>query len=86
MIAAFWRGTQEVSAADRPVESAAMASEPVHAPLRLLIFDLDGVVYRGTQPVDGAPELVARLHEARIVVRYATNNSMSTRARVRDVG
>lgn len=48
--------------------------------LRLVILDLDGVVYRGDRPVEGAAELVARLHEAGVVVRYATNNSMSTRA------
>jgi glycerol-1-phosphatase len=48
--------------------------------LRLVILDLDGVVYRGERPIEGAVELVGRLHEANIVVRYATNNSMSTRA------
>lgn len=48
--------------------------------LRLVILDLDGVVYRGDRPVDGAVELVGRLHGAGLVVRYATNNSMSTRA------
>lgn len=57
-----------------------MASGPPHPALRLLILDLDGVVYRGMQPVEGARELVARLHDARVRVRYATNNSMSTRA------
>jgi phosphoglycolate/pyridoxal phosphate phosphatase family enzyme len=57
-----------------------MASGSVRPPLRLLILDLDGVVYRGTRPVEGAPELVAQLHVARVAVRYATNNSMSTRA------
>jgi HAD superfamily hydrolase (TIGR01450 family) len=48
--------------------------------LRLVILDLDGVVYRGDQPVDGAAELIGRLHAAGLLVRYATNNSMSTRA------
>lgn len=48
--------------------------------LRLVILDLDGVVYRGDRPVEGAVELVGRLHEADFIVRYATNNSMSTRA------
>lgn len=47
---------------------------------RLVIFDLDGVIYRGDQPVPGAVELVARLHAADILVRYATNNSLVTRA------
>lgn len=46
----------------------------------LVIFDLDGVIYRGDVPVPGAVELVARLHAAGIAVRYATNNSLATRA------
>ncbi|HET8586454.1 MAG TPA: HAD-IIA family hydrolase [Candidatus Limnocylindria bacterium] len=50
------------------------------SPLRLVIFDLDGVVYRGPQAVPGVPPLIARLHDAGIVVRYATNNSMLTPA------
>jgi len=48
--------------------------------LRLVILDLDGVVYRGERPVDGAAELIDRLRGAGLLVRYATNNSMSTRA------
>lgn len=56
-----------------------MASEPPRPVLRLLILDLDGVVYRGNEPVPGAADLVARLHDAGMTVRYATNNSMSTR-------
>jgi phosphoglycolate/pyridoxal phosphate phosphatase family enzyme len=47
--------------------------------VRLVIFDLDGVVYRGTQPVPGAPELVDFLHGSGVAVRFATNNSMATR-------
>lgn len=46
----------------------------------MVILDLDGVVYRGDRPVEGAAELVRRLHGAELLVRYATNNSMSTRA------
>jgi 4-nitrophenyl phosphatase len=48
--------------------------------LRLVIFDLDGVIYRGRQPVSGAAELVAGLRDAGLLVRFATNNSMATRA------
>ncbi|HET7520810.1 MAG TPA: HAD-IIA family hydrolase [Candidatus Limnocylindria bacterium] len=55
-----------------------MASAPGRVP-RLVIFDLDGVVYRGDQPVPGASALVAALHAAGSLVRFATNNSMSTR-------
>lgn len=46
---------------------------------RLVIFDLDGVIYRGTEPMAGARELVAALHVAGTLVRFATNNSMATR-------
>lgn len=48
--------------------------------LRLVIFDLDGVVYRGRQPVPGAAALVAALREHGLLIRFATNNSMATRA------
>jgi 4-nitrophenyl phosphatase len=48
--------------------------------VRLVIFDLDGVVYRGHEPIAGARELVAWLHAAGVAVRFATNNSMVTRA------
>lgn len=47
---------------------------------RLVIFDLDGVVYRGDQPIPGASELVSRLHRDGVLVRFATNNSTATRA------
>jgi phosphoglycolate/pyridoxal phosphate phosphatase family enzyme len=46
---------------------------------RLVIFDLDGVIYRGAQPVPGAAELVAAVHASGAAVRFATNNSMATR-------
>jgi glycerol-1-phosphatase len=48
--------------------------------VRLVIFDLDGVIYRGTDAVPGAAELVAWLHGRDVHVRFATNNSMATRA------
>jgi 4-nitrophenyl phosphatase len=48
--------------------------------LRLVIFDLDGVIYRGSEPVPGAPELVAWLHASGVAVRFATNNSTVARA------
>ncbi len=44
-----------------------------------MIFDLDGVVYRGREPVPGAPELIGWLRSRAILVRYATNNSMASR-------
>ena len=47
--------------------------------LSLVVFDLDGVIYRGRQPVPGAAALVAMLREHGLLVRFATNNSMATR-------
>ena len=47
--------------------------------IRLVIFDLDGVVYRGLEPIEGARELVVALHAAGVAVRFATNNSMVAR-------
>ena len=47
--------------------------------LRLVIFDLDGVIYRGRQPVPGAAPLVAALRKRGLLIRFATNNSMATR-------
>ena len=47
--------------------------------VRLVIFDLDGVIYRGAEPVPGASELVAEMHRRGVLVRFATNNSMVAR-------
>lgn len=52
---------------------------PLPPRVRLVIFDLDGVIYRGDEPVPGAPALVGWLHERQVTVRFATNNSMVTR-------
>ena len=62
----------------RVLSSAAMASLP--SVVRLVIFDLDGVVYRGAEPVPGAADLVDWLHAEGVLVRFATNNSMVARA------
>jgi 4-nitrophenyl phosphatase len=48
--------------------------------LRLVIFDLDGVMYRGRLAVPGAAALVAGLRARGLLTRFATNNSMATRA------
>jgi glycerol 3-phosphatase-2 len=41
----------------------------------LVIFDLDGVVYLGTEPVPGAVAAVNGLRERHVPVVYATNNA-----------
>ncbi|HZP89766.1 MAG TPA: HAD-IIA family hydrolase, partial [Actinomycetota bacterium] len=48
------------------------------------LLDLDGVVYRGDRPVEGAPEAVARLRAAGRRVVFLTNNSSLTPAQVAD--
>mgnify|MGYP002778674760 FL=1 len=43
--------------------------------LQALIFDLDGVVWRGETPIPGAAAAIARLRELGIKPFFATNNS-----------
>lgn len=45
------------------------------SPVRLVIFDLDGVVYRGADPLPGVAEAITSLERAGIAIRFATNNS-----------
>ncbi len=45
----------------------------------LLLVDLDGVVYRGRDPVPGMPELLRRRSAAGDRIVYVTNNSRSHR-------
>ncbi len=44
-------------------------------PYRAYIFDLDGTLYRGQEPIPGAVDAVARLKAAGAIVLYLTNNS-----------
>jgi len=48
----------------------------------LVIFDLDGVVYLGTEPVAGAPAAVTATVRAGVPVAFATNNASRTPAEV----
>ncbi len=48
--------------------------------VRVVIFDLDGVLYRGEKPTPGAVDTVERLRAAGKRVMYATNNSTRSRA------
>jgi HAD superfamily hydrolase (TIGR01450 family) len=41
----------------------------------LLLVDLDGVVYRGPEPVPGMPELLTRREAAGDIIIYVTNNA-----------
>lgn len=51
---------------------------------RLVIFDLDGTLYRGSEVIPGAVETVKALRERGIAVRFLTNNSGSTRQALSD--
>ena len=46
--------------------------------LDALVCDLDGVVYRGDEPIAGSVEALASLRRAGIRIVYSTNNSRST--------
>jgi HAD superfamily hydrolase (TIGR01450 family) len=54
--------------------------DPPSGPIRLVVLDMDGVLYRGDEPIVGAANLVRNLHRAGLLVWYATNNSMFTSA------
>jgi 4-nitrophenyl phosphatase len=45
----------------------------------LYIFDLDGTLYRGSEPIPFAAETVRKLKEQGSQIRYLTNNSGQTR-------
>jgi len=52
--------------------------------LRMLLFvDLDGVVYRGSEPVPGIGALLTARHEAGDTIVYVTNNSFLRRSEYR---
>ena len=50
------------------------------ANVRGVLFDLDGVVYRGEEVIPGAPELFAYLAETGRVIGAITNNALKTGA------
>ncbi|MFX1324764.1 MAG: HAD family hydrolase, partial [Promethearchaeota archaeon] len=47
--------------------------------LRLAIFDLDGVIYRGDNLIPGSDKIVSDLKKSSIKVVYNSNNSTATR-------
>ncbi len=48
------------------------------------VLDLDGVVWRGDRPIDGAAGAVTRLREAGERVLFVTNNALPTHRQVAD--
>lgn len=49
-------------------------------PYRAVLFDLDGTLYRGAEPIPGAVETDLALRERGVLVRYVTNNATLARA------
>ncbi len=50
--------------------------------IKALILDMDGVVWRGDQPLGNLPELFARIDRLGYRVGFATNNATATPAQV----
>lgn len=46
---------------------------------QLYVFDLDGTLYRGSEPIPGAAQTVQELQDRGALVRYFTNNSSKRR-------
>lgn len=46
------------------------------------LIDLDGTMYRGTEPIEGAKEFIRHLQQAAIPHMFVTNNSTSTQKAV----
>ncbi|MGO2599447.1 MAG: HAD-IIA family hydrolase [Brevibacterium aurantiacum] len=72
-----------------PVANAAApvdrrAPEQSGAPIDCVLFDLDGVVYHGPEPISGAVEGINFLHDQSIPVSYVTNNATRTAEVVAD--
>ena len=57
---------------------AAALHVTLHEGYDALLFDLDGVLYRGDDPVPGAAEVLQRLRAAGATIRFLTNNSART--------
>ncbi|MGH2699270.1 MAG: HAD-IIA family hydrolase [Actinomycetota bacterium] len=55
-----------------------MAGEGALRELDGLVCDLDGVMYRGSEPIPGSPEAVGRLRRLGVSVVFCTNNANPT--------
>lgn len=70
-----------------PVPGSARSAVPgYHGRMRVrgLLVDLDGTLYVGDEPVEGARQAAGRLRSSSIAVRYVTNTTRKPRRRVRE--
>lgn len=51
----------------------------MHVP-KAIIFDMDGVIYRGGTAISGVPEAIEKLRKSGIAILFLTNNATKTRA------
>ncbi|MFX1511047.1 MAG: HAD-IIA family hydrolase [Promethearchaeota archaeon] len=51
---------------------------------KLFIFDLDGVIWRGNAPIEGAADVITFLQEQNYLVIFMTNNSTKSRVNFRE--
>lgn len=58
--------------------------QPIEQAYGLALLDLDGVVYRGKNPVDYASEAITKAQQAGMTVEYTTNNSSRYQQTVAD--
>ena len=50
--------------------------------VKAMLLDLEGVLYEGELPIEGATTAVARLHDLGLDLRYLTNTTTRSRAGV----
>lgn len=59
-------------------------NQPLSEAYKLALLDLDGVVYRGKNPVEHAAENIRKAESSGMTVEYTTNNSSRLQAVVAD--
>src|SRR5690606_33208774 len=74
----------------RQAPRAEAANEPLVSHYDAVLLDLDGTVYKGAQPIDGAVETVERIRKEGLPLRFVTNNASKAPETVaehlRDIG
>ncbi len=58
--------------------------EHLTPPIRAVLIDLDGVLWRGSQPIGNLPEIFTALSARNLGVMLLTNNATQTAEAVRD--